>query len=252
MKSHDIEYDIQGADIQMVDIILDPEETVVAEAGAMLAMDGCIEMKTSILDGSSKMSGLFNMGKRFVTGESLFFTRFTNKGTGKATVTFATPYMGRIVPVDLQQIGSAFLCSKGAFLCAAQGTDISIGFQKNIKSGLFGSTGFILQKIKGDGLAFLHSGGNLYKRVLKPGEEIFVDSEALIGFNEGIKFDLKFVKGVRNMLFSGEGMFLYKITGPGIVLAQSFNFKKWTESSNAHMAEALNQAVKQKTSEKEQ
>ncbi|MGN5650547.1 TIGR00266 family protein [Bacillus sp. Brlt_9] len=244
MKSHDIEYDIKGADIQMVDIILDPEETVVAEAGAMLAMDGCIEMKTSVLDGSSAMSGLLNMGKRLVTGESLFFTRFTNKGNGKAKVTFATPYLGKIVPIDLQETGSAFLCNKGAFLCAAQGTDISIGFQKNIKSGIFGSTGFILQKIKGDGLAFLHSGGNLYKRVLKPGEEIFVDSEALIGFNEGIKFDLKFVKGVRNMLFSGEGMFLYKITGPGIVLAQSFNFKKWAETSNVHSNEAINTAVK--------
>ncbi|WP_088362441.1 TIGR00266 family protein [Bacillus cereus] len=244
MKSHDIEYDIKGADIQMVDIILDPDETVVAEAGAMLAMDGCIEMKTSVLDGSSAMSGLLNMGKRLVTGESLFFTRFTNKGNGKAKVTFATPYLGKIVPIDLQETGSAFLCSKGAFLCAAQGTDISIGFQKNIKSGIFGSTGFILQKIKGDGLAFLHSGGNLYKRVLKPGEEIFVDSEALIGFNEGIKFDLKFVKGVKNMLFSGEGMFLYKITGPGIVLAQSFNFKKWAETSNVHSNEALNTAVK--------
>lgn len=245
MKADDIEYEIHGEDIQIIDIILDPDETVIAEAGAMLAMDGSIEMKSSFIEGSSKFNGLVNMGKRIITGESVVFTTFTNTGISKAKVTFSTPYIGKIVPVDLKEMGMSFLCNKGSFLCAAQGTDISIGFQKNLKVGLFSNTGFILQKISGDGLTFLHSGGNLYKRVLKPGETIYVDSDSLIGFNEGIDFDLSFVKGIKNMMFSNEGMFLYKIKGPGIVLAQSFNFSKWLENSKADVKKELNKTIQE-------
>ena len=230
MRSHVIDYTIHGDDLQFVEIALDPAETVVAEAGAMMFMNDDIEMETRMGDGSNPDAGLldrlFSVGKRVVTGESLFMTHFTARGNRRTTVAFGAPYPGKIVPVDLAQIGGTFLCQKQSFLCAALGTKVSIAFSRRFGAGLFGGEGFILQKLQGDGLAFVHAGGTVIRRDLQPGERLRVDTGCIVGFEERVDYDIEMVRGVGSMLFGGEGLFLATLQGPGSVWLQSLPFSR--------------------------
>lgn len=229
-RSHEIDYHIHGDDMQFVEITLDPRETVVAEAGAMMFMDPDIHMDTKMGDGSNPDAGfmdkLFSVGKRVFTGESLFMTHFTADGSTRSNVAFGAPYPGKIVPVDLASVGGTFLCQKQAFLCAAMGTELSIAFSKRFGAGLFGGEGFILQKLRGDGLAFVHAGGTVIKRELGPRQRLKVDTGCIVGFDDGIDYDITMVKGVGSMLFGGEGLFLADLTGPGTVYLQSLPFSR--------------------------
>lgn len=230
MRSHELDYTIHGDDMQFVEITLDPRETVVAEAGAMMFMQPEIEMDTRMGDGSNPDSGfldkLFSVGKRMVTGESLFMTHFTAVGSQRVNVAFGAPYPGRIVPIDLAQRGGRFLCQKQSFLCAALGTKVSIAFTKRFGAGLFGGEGFILQKLEGDGLAFVHAGGTVIERQLAAGEQLKVDTGCLVGFEESVDYDIERVRGVGSMLFGGEGLFLASLRGPGHVWLQSLPFSR--------------------------
>ena len=213
-----------------MEITLDPRETVVAEAGAMMFMAPEVEMATRMGDGSQPdagiLGGLFEMGKRVLTGESLFMTHFTNSGTRRASVAFGAPYPGKIVPVDLKAHGGTFLCQKQSFLCAALGTKVSIAFTRRFGAGLFGGEGFILQKLQGDGLACVHAGGTVIRRELGSGEQLLVDTGCVVGFEERVDYDIRMVKGVGSMLFGGEGLFLVTLTGPGTVYLQSLPFSR--------------------------
>lgn len=228
MKSHEIDYTIIGHDIQAVEIELDPEETVIAEAGAMCWMDDGINFEAKAGDGSSMDEGFFSkafgMGKRLLTGESLFMTHFTNEGSGKKRVTFNAPYPGKIIPVDLSQSGK-IICQKDAFLCAARGTKIDITFSKKIGFGLFGGEGFILQSLEGDGNAFIHAGGTVVEKELK-GEKLIVDTGCLVGFEEGIEYDIQKAGNLKSMIFGGESLFLATLQGHGKVYLQSLPFSK--------------------------
>ena len=230
MRSHEIDHVVHGDDLQFVEITLDPNETVVAEAGAMMFKDPSIEMDTKMGDGSNPSAGfldsLFSMGKRVITGESLFMTHFTARGSQRATVAFGAPYPGKIVPLDLAQHGGTFLCQKQAFLCAAMGTSISVAFTKRFGAGLFGGEGFILQKLVGDGMAFVHAGGTVIRRELAPGQQLQVDTGCIVGFEAGVDYDIESVRGVGSMLFGGEGVFLAKLTGPGAIYLQSLPFSR--------------------------
>lgn len=210
-----IDYKIYGNDMQLVEIELDPGEAVRAEAGAMMFMEDGIEMETST--GGGLMGGL----KRMVTGESFFITSFIHQGSGKSRVSFGSPYPGRIIPLDLDALGGTFLCQKDAFLCAAQGIDIEVAFTKRFGAGLFGGEGFILQKLVGDGLAFVHAGGAVIERDLAPGQSLRVDTGCLVAFAPSVGYDIKMVGGFKNALFGGEGLFLATLTGPGKVYLQS-------------------------------
>lgn len=227
MKAHEIEYELHGSEMQFVEIILDPNETVISEAGAMMFMQEGIKMETSL--GGGKEQGLFGKlmgaGKRFITGESLFLTTFTNAGQGKQKVAFAAPYPGKIVPIDLKQYGT-MLCQKDSYLCSAMGVDVNIAFTKKIGSGLFGGEGFILQKLEGDGLAFVHAGGTIQHYDLKPGERMRVDTGCLVAFQQSVDYDIQFVGGVKTALFGGEGLFFAVMTGPGRVFLQSLPFSR--------------------------
>lgn len=218
--AHEIEYNLIGDDMQLVEIILDPEETVRAEAGTMMYMDQNIKMET----GTS--GGLMRGFKRMFTGESFFITSFTNMGSNKEKVGFASPYPGKIIPIDLAEKGGEFLCQKDAFLCAAHGIEIEVAFTKKFGAGLFGGEGFILQRLTGDGLAFIHAGGTIIERELKPGEKIRVDTGCVVGFSPSVNYDVEFVGGFKNALFVGEGLFLVNLTGPGKVYLQSLPFSK--------------------------
>ncbi len=218
--AHDIEYNLIGDDMQLVEIILDPQETVRAEAGTMMFMDQNINMETGT--GGGLVRGL----KRMFTGESFFITSFTNMGTGKEKVGFASPYPGKIIPIDLVEKGGEFLCQKDAFLCAAHGIEIEVAFTKKFGAGLFGGEGFILQRLTGDGLAFIHAGGTIIERELKPGEMLRVDTGCVVGFSPSVNYDVQFVGGFKNALFGGEGLFLVNLTGPGKVYLQSLPFSK--------------------------
>ncbi len=221
MVSDVIDYKIIGNEMQAVEIELDPSETVIAEAGAMLYMEEGIEMQTK-MDG-----GIFGGLKRLVTGESFFITNFTHKGSsGKSHVAFASPFPGNIVPIDLSSIGGEFLCQKDAFLCAAKGTDVGVAFTKKLSAGFFGGEGFILQRLKGDGMAFVHSGGSVMERELAPGERFRIDTGCLVGFTAGVDYSIKFVGGFKNALFGGEGLFLANLTGPGKVWIQTLPFSR--------------------------
>ncbi|GIV30594.1 MAG: TIGR00266 family protein [Vicingaceae bacterium] len=224
-NSHEIDYKIFGEEMQCVEIELDPGESVVAEAGSMMMMDTHIEMQTIFGDGSQPSQGFFgklvSAGKRLLVGESLFMTVYTNSGSGKQRVCFASPYPGKIIPLDLKNYGHKIICQKDAFLCAAKGVSIGIEFQKRIGAGLFGGEGFIMEKIEGDGWAFLHSGGTIIEKKLSRGEQLRVDTGCLVGFTGGIDYDIQFVKGIKNMLFGGEGMFFATLTGEGTVWIQS-------------------------------
>ncbi len=230
MQSHEIDYQVHGDDMQFVEITLDPQEAVIAEAGAMMYMDADVGMETKMGDGSNPKPGLFDtlmsVGKRVVTGESLFMTRFTALGSKRSTVAFGAPYPGTIVPLDLHALGGQVLCQKQSFLCAALGTKVSIGFNKRIGVGLFGGEGFIMQKLEGDGLAFAHAGGTVIKRTLGPGQVLKVDTGCIVALQNTIDYDIERVRGVRSMLFGGEGLFFATVTGPGDVWLQSLPFSR--------------------------
>jgi uncharacterized protein (TIGR00266 family) len=220
-----IDYQIFGDDMQYVEVELDPNESVVGEAGSMFYMEDQIRMETIFGDGSASNSGLLGSllgaGKRLITGESMFTTVYSNQGVGKRKVAFGAPYPGKIIPVKLDQIGGTLLCQKDAFLCAAKGVSLGIAFQKRLGAGFFGGEGFILQKLEGDGLAFVHAGGALKERVLQPGETLRVDTGCVVAFTADVDFDIQFVGGVKTALFGGEGIFFTTLRGPGKVWLQS-------------------------------
>ncbi len=224
--SHEIDYKIYGEELQFVEIELDPNETAVAESGAFMMMDNGIEMQTIFGDGSQQQGGgflgkLMSAGKRLITGESLFMTAFTNTGQGKKKVSFASPYTGKIIVLDLQKYGGKIIAQKDAFLCAAKGVSIGIEFQRRLGTGIFGGEGFIMQKIEGDGLAFAHAGGFIVEKQLQPGEVLKVDTGCVVAYTPNIDFDIEMVKGIKNFMFGGEGLFFAKLTGPGHVWLQS-------------------------------
>lgn len=230
MNAHDIAYQIHGKEMQYVEIELDPKEAVVAESGSFMMMNDGITMETIFGDGSKQDEGilgkLFSAGKRLLTGESLFMTVFLNTGFGKKKVSFAAPYPGQIFPIDLSEMGGKFVCQKDAFLCSAKGVSVGIEFSKRLGRGLFGGEGFIMQKLEGDGLAFVHAGGNMSKKVLKTGEILKVDTGCVVGFTKDIDYDIEFVGGIKNTVFGGEGLFFATLKGPGIVYVQSLPFSR--------------------------
>jgi uncharacterized protein (TIGR00266 family) len=230
MNAHEIDYQIYGEEMQFVEIELDPQEGVVAEAGSFMMMDDNIKMDTIFGDGSGQskdiLGSLFSAGKRLLTGESLFMTVFTNVASGKRKVSFASPYPGKIIPVHLRDYNGEFICQKDAFLCAAKGVSISIEFSKKLGRGLFGGEGFIMEKVQGDGLAFLHASGTIVKRELKAGEMLRVDTGCLVGFSRTVDYDIEFIGGIRNTIFGGEGIFFATLRGPGTVAIQSLPFSR--------------------------
>ncbi len=231
-RAHDIEYEIHGEEMQLVEITLDPGEATIAEAGSFLYMDPAIQMETIFGDGShkSKAEGVFgkvlSAGKRVLTGESLFMTVFSNGGGVRQKVAFASPYPGRIIPVDLRQHGGTMLCQKDSFLCAAKGVAVGIAFQRKLGAGLFGGEGFILQKLEGDGLAFVHAGGHVLARDLAAGESLRLDTGCLVAFETRVNYDIQFVGGIKTALFGGEGLFFATLQGPGKVFIQSLPFSR--------------------------
>lgn len=224
-RNHEIDYFLKGEEMQMVEIELDPQETVIAESGSFMYMDGGIDMQTIFGDGSNANQGflgkLMGAGKRLLVGESLFMTAFTNQGQGKQRVAFAAPYAGKIVPLNLAQLGGKIICQKDAFLCAAKGVSVGIEFQRKLGTGLFGGEGFIMEKLEGDGMAFVHAGGYVHERQLAPGETLRIDTGCIVGFTGGVDYDIQFVKGVKNAIFGGEGLFFAALRGPGTVWLQS-------------------------------
>ncbi|MBW6483139.1 MAG: TIGR00266 family protein [Vicingaceae bacterium] len=230
MNNHELDYKIYGDDMQCVEIELDPQETVIAEAGSLMYMDGNIEMATVFGDGSDKnndfVSKLFSAGKRVLTGESLFMTTYTNKGSGKKHATFAAPYPGKIISIDLSNYNNKIICQKEAFLCAAKGVQIGIEFQKKLGVGFFGGEGFIMQKLEGDGMAFMHAGGTIIERELVSGEILKVDTGCIVGFTQTVNYDIKFIGGIKNTLFGGEGVFFAQLSGIGKVWIQSLPFSR--------------------------
>lgn len=230
MNAHEIEYQIIGEEMQYVEIELDPSEGVVAESGSFMMMNDGIKMDTIFGDGSNQSEGilgkLFSAGKRLLTGESLFMTVFSNQEFGKKKVSFAAPYPGKIIPIDLSELGGRFICQKDAFLCAAKGVSVGIEFSKRLGRGLFGGEGFIMQKLEGDGLAFVHAGGNMSKKVLQPREVLKVDTGCVVGFTKGVDYDIEFVGGIKNTIFGGEGLFFATLRGPGTVYIQSLPFSR--------------------------
>lgn len=230
MNAHEIDYEIFGEEMQYVSIELDPMEAVVAEAGSFMMMEPDIKMETIFGDGSGRDEGvlgkIFSAGKRILTGESLFMTAFYNVGQGKRQVSFASPYPGKIVPIDLSEKGGKFICQKDAFLCAAKGVSIGIEFSRRLGRGLFGGEGFIMQKLEGDGLAFVHAGGTLAKKTLQAGEVLRVDTGCIVGFSHTVDYDIEFVGGIRNTIFGGEGLFFATLRGPGTVYVQSLPFSR--------------------------
>jgi len=229
-NAHEIDYKIFGEEMQFVEIELDPQEGVVAEAGTFMMMDDNIKMSTILGDGSNQETGLlgkiFSAGKRILTGESLFMTVFTNDGFGKKQISFASPYPGKIIPIDLTGFGGKFICQKDAFLCAAKGVSIGIEFSKKLGRGLFGGEGFIMQKLEGDGLGFIHAGGTMAKKILQPGEVLKVDTGCIVGFTQDVDYDIEFVGGIKNTVFGGEGLFFASLKGPGTVYIQSLPFSR--------------------------
>ncbi len=224
--NHEIDFKVYGEELQYVEIELDPQETAIAESGAMMMMEDGIEMQTIFGDGSAQQSTgflgkLMSAGKRVLVGESLFMTAFTNMSQGKKKVSFAAPYTGKIVPLDLQQLGGTIIAQKDAFLCAAKGVSIGIHFQRKLGTGIFGGEGFIMEKVEGDGMAFVHAGGYVLEKNLVPGEVLKVDTGCLVAYTPTVDFDIEFVRGIRNWMFGGEGLFFARLQGPGKVWIQS-------------------------------
>lgn len=224
-SNHEIDYTIIGEEMQCVQIELDPQETVIAEAGSFMMMENEIQMETIFGDGSKQNGGfmnkLFSAGKRLLTGESLFMTAYTHTGSGKKKVTFASPYPGKIIPVDLSMIGGKLICQKDAFLCAAKGVSVGIEFQRRLGTGLFGGEGFIMQKLEGDGMAFVHAGGTIIEKEIHHGEMLRVDTGCLVAFTSSVNYDIQFVGGIKNTIFGGEGVFFATLSGQGKVWIQS-------------------------------
>jgi len=222
---HEIDFKIYGDDMQFVEVELDPMEAVVAEAGGMMFMEDGIQMETIFGDGSQQNSGflgtLLGAGKRLITGESLFMTVFQNRGMGKKKVAFGAPYPGKIIPVHLTELGGELLAQKDSFLCAAKGVSLGIAFTKRFGAGLFGGEGFILQRLQGDGLAFIHAGGTIYQRDLAPGETMRVDTGCIVAFQPSVDYDIQMVGGIKSALFGGEGLFFATLRGPGRIWLQS-------------------------------
>src|SRR6186713_1846668 len=224
-QMHEVDFKIHGDDMQFVEIELDPQEAVVAEAGGMMFMDEGIAMETIFGDGSVKPTGimgaLLGAGKRLLTGESLFMTVFQNQGAGKKHVAFGAPYPGKILPMHLAELGGELIVQKDSFLCAAKGVSVGIAFQRRLGAGLFGGEGFIMQRLTGDGWAFVHAGGTLYERDLLPGEFLRVDTGCIVAFQPTINYDIQMVGGIKSALFGGEGLFFATLRGPGKIWLQS-------------------------------
>lgn len=241
MKCHEVDYNILGDDMQVVEVELDPGETVVAEAGAMNYMDEGITFEAKMGDGSVPDEGVFgkllNAGKRAITGESIFMTHFTNNGSGKKSVAFAAPYPGKIIPIDMAKNRGELYCQKDAFLCAALGTKIDIAFTKRLGTGFFGGEGFILQRLQGDGMAFIHVGGTVVKKNLN-NELIRVDTGCIAAFTPGISYDIERAGGLKSMFFGGEGLFLATLRGTGTVLLQSLPFSRMADRILQHAPSA--------------
>ena len=224
--AHEIDYKIYGEELQFVEIELDPNETAIAESGAFMMMDNGIEMQTLFGDGSqqqdnSLLGKLFSAGKRLLVGESLFMTAFTNMGQGKKRVSFAAPYTGKIIVFDLAKLGGKVIAQKDAFLCAAKGVSIGIEFQRRLGTGIFGGEGFIMEKLEGDGFAFAHAGGYIIEKDLQPGEILKVDTGCIVAYTPSVDFDIEMVRGIKNWMFGGEGLFFAILKGPGKVWLQS-------------------------------
>lgn len=229
-QNHEVDYRIIGSEMQCVEIELDPMEAAIAEAGSLMYMDQAIEMRTIFGDGAQEDQGILgkflSAGKRVLTGESLFLTEYTNRGHGKRHATFASPYPGKILAMDLHLLGNKLICQKDAFLCAAKGVSIGIEFQRRIGVGLFGGEGFIMQKLEGDGMAFVHAGGTVIERELQAGDMLRVDTGCLVAFSQTVDYNIEMVSGVRNAIFGGEGLFLATLRGPGKVWIQSLPFSR--------------------------
>lgn len=224
-STHEIDYKILGEEMQCVEIELDPEETAIAESGSFMMMDDGIEMQTIFGDGTNQQKGflgkLMSAGKRVLTGESLFMTTYTNTGHVKKKVYFASPYPGKVIPLDLLRLGGKMICQKDAFLCAAKGVQVGIEFQRRLGTGLFGGEGFIMQKLEGDGMAFVHAGGYIFERDLQPGELLKIDTGCIVAFTPNCDYDIQFVGGIKNTIFGGEGLFFATLRGPGKVWIQT-------------------------------
>lgn len=225
-RTHDIDYLIRGEEMQCVEIELDPQETAIAESGAFMMMDDGVQMETIFGDGSKQQTGglfgkLVSAGKRVLTGESLFMTAFTNMGHGKKKVMFASPYPGKIIPMDLARLGGKMICQKDAFLCAAKGVSVGIEFQRKLGTGLFGGEGFIMQKLEGDGLAFVHAGGHIVEKELSAGDVLKIDTGCIVAFTPSCDYDIQAIGGIKNSVFGGEGLFFATLRGPGTVWIQS-------------------------------
>ena len=223
MTNHEIDYKIYGEEMQCVEIELDPNESVISEPGSFMMMTEGINMETMFGDGNEKgiMGKLFSAGKRMLTGENLFMTIFTNTDHQKRHVTFAAPYSGKIIPLDLSELGGKVICQKDSFLCAAKGVSIGIEFQRKLGTGLFGGEGFIMQKMEGDGMSFVHSGGHVIEKELKAGEVLKIDTGCIVAFTHTVDYDIQFVGGIKNTIFGGEGLFFAQLRGPGKVWIQT-------------------------------
>ncbi len=225
-----VDYEIKGSEMQFVELELDPGEAAVGEAGSMFFMDPAITMDTVFGDGSNSNAGLFGKllgaGKRLVTGESLFTTVYTNQSQNKQRVAFSAPYPGKILAMDLRQLGGLLICQRDAFLCAARGVSLGIALQKKLSTGFFGGEGFIMQKLEGDGLAFVHAGGTVLRRELHAGQTLMVDTGCVVAHTAGVSFDIQYVGKIKTALFGGEGLFLARLTGPGTLWLQSLPFSR--------------------------
>ena len=220
-----VDFEIKGSEMQLVEVELDPGEAAVGEAGSMMFMDAGIQMDTVFGDGSAQQGGFFSKllgaGKRLITGESLFTTVYTNQAAGKQRVAFAAPYPGKILPMDLSKMGGTLVCQKDAFLCAARGVSLGIHFQQKLSVGFFGGEGFIMQRLDGDGLAFVHAGGTVIRRELQPGQTLMIDTGCVVAYTPNVNFEIQYVGKIKTALFGGEGLFFAKMTGPGTVWLQS-------------------------------
>lgn len=227
-----VDFDIRGSEMQFVEVELDPGEAAIGEAGSMMFMDASISMDTVFGDGSQSGAGsglfgkLLGAGKRLLTGESLFTTIYTNQGSGKARVAFAAPYPGKILPMNLRELGGTLICQKDAFLCAARGVSLGIALQQKLSTGFFGGEGFIMQKLEGDGLAFVHAGGTVVRRELQAGQTLMVDTGCVVAYMPSVSFDIQYVGKIKTALFGGEGLFLARLAGPGTVWLQSLPFSR--------------------------
>jgi len=241
MRCHEVDYTIVGDDMQMVQVELDPGETVIAEAGAMNYMEQDIQFEARMGDGSQADQGLmgklFNAGKRVLTGESLFMTHFSNRGNAKRHVAFAAPYPGKIIPMDMARLGGEVLCQKDSFLCAAHGTRIGIAFQRRLGTGFFGGEGFILQRLQGDGMAFVHASGTIVERQLQ-GETLRVDTGCLVAFEPSVDYNIERAGNLKSMFFGGEGLFLATLSGHGKIWMQSLPFSRLADRIIAHAPKA--------------